>query len=112
MFGRNAFWMKLHAMRRKVLMRKSHDETVGRCCHDQALRHRIASDNERMIANAPERAVKPTKNHLAVMFNSRELAVHRFWGAHGLPAKSLAERLMPEANPKDRNGLRGCGDEF
>src|SRR5262245_44665546 len=105
-FGRNAFGMKLHAMRREALVGKSHDETIGHRCNGQALRHRIAPHNERMVANAPERAVKATKNHFTTMFNSRELAMHRFWRAHDFAAKTLPERLVSEANPKDRDVRR------
>src|ERR1700730_5378586 len=65
-----------------------------------------------MIANAAKRPVEHTKNHCSIMLTSPGFAVHRFWCAHDLPAKSLAKRLMTQTNAKDRNGWRRGGNEF
>jgi len=112
MFGSNAFRMELHAMRRKPLVRKRHDETIGFRRHRQDIRHGVAAHDEGMVARREKRSVDTVKNRFSLVFDRRELAMHGFRRPDDLAAISLSERLMAEANPKNRNdGPRGF-DEF
>lgn len=54
-----------------------------------------------MIAHARERAAEAAKNHVAAMFNLGELAMYGNGRPDDLAAKSLAQSLVAEANPKD-----------
>src|SRR5437762_1590742 len=64
-----------------------------------------------MIARRLERPVDAAENALALMRDLRELAVHRGWRAHDLPAERLADRLQPKADAEHRDLRRGCFDK-
>src|ERR1700758_941905 len=64
-----------------------------------------------MIAATPKGAIDAAEDGLAAMLDARELAMNGFWRPDDVPAKSLAQRLMAEANPKNWNCWRcGCDE--
>ena len=78
----------------------------------KVIRHGVAAHDEGMVARREKRPVDAAKNRFALMFDRGELAMHGLRRPDDLAAIGLAERLMAEANPKDRNGRSGGLDEF
>src|SRR6185295_7977862 len=68
-------------------------------------------DDQRMIARRLERSVDAAEDAAAPVLDQRELAMHRNRRAHDLAAEGLADRLMAEADAKDRDGRRCLADQ-
>src|SRR2546423_525854 len=76
--GRDAFGMKLHAVHGAMGVGEPHHEVVvGFRHHRELLRHAGALDHERVVARRLERAVDPAKHASTLVFDQRELAMHR-----------------------------------
>ena len=99
MLGRDAFRMKLHAVNRKPLVGKPHDQSVvGIRGRSELGRQAFALNHERMITRGFERRIDTAKNAGAVVTDFGKLAMHRPGRAHDLAAERLADRLMAEAD--------------
>src|SRR5205809_6977139 len=59
-----------------------------------------------MIARRCQRILKSRKDAVACVADRRELAMHDAAGAHDAAAEGLADCLMAEAYPQDRNRVR------
>src|SRR5258708_9444850 len=59
-------------------------------------------DDERVVASGRHRSRKTTKDALVIVRHCARLAVHQVGSANHSTAKSRADGLMSEANPKDR----------
>src|SRR6202161_3916771 len=113
MLGSDAFRMKLHAVNRKPLVGKSHDQSVvGIRSRSELGRQAFALNHERMITRGFERRIDAAKNPAAVVTDFGKLAVDRPGRAHDLAAKRLADRLVAEADAENRNVAAGSLDEI
>src|SRR6201982_1728366 len=93
-------------------MRKPHHQPVlGLRGHVEIARQALALDHERMVARRIERRIDAAKYAAAAMLDLRQLAVNRDRRAHDFAAEGLADRLMPEADAKDRDPRRGGGNQ-
>src|ERR1700722_9473797 len=110
--GRDALGMELHAMHRQVRMGEAHHHAVvGIGGHGELARHARTLDHQRVIARRLERRIDAAKNAGAVVADLRQLAVPLGRSAHHFPPKSIADRLMAEADAEDRNFCRGLRDQ-
>src|SRR5215813_12967386 len=112
MLGGDALRVELHAMERPLMMLDAHHEPVIALRRDgEAVRQRIAPDDERMVARRLKRARQAGEDAGAGMPDGCHLAMHWHWRSHHLAAEDLADRLMAEADAEDRHRSR-LGDEI
>src|SRR5215203_4543258 len=99
--------MELDALDGEVLVANTHDHAVlGLAGYDEALRHRLGLDDERVVPRSLEALRQPLVHPLAVMENPRRLAVYGRGCAHDLPPVGLSYRLMAQADAQHRYTLR------
>src|SRR6202035_4682725 len=109
---RDALGMELHAVHRQLRMSKPHHHAVvGIGGHGELARHARSLDHQRVIARRLERRVDAAKNSGAVVADLRQLAVHLGRCAHHLATKSVADRLVAEADAEDRDFRRSLRDQ-
>src|ERR1700678_1879693 len=65
-----------------------------------------------MIARGGKGAVQTTKEPARIVRNAGNLAMHRRWRAHDIPAKRLSDRLMAKADPEHRRRFAGGANEI
>src|SRR5262249_11338239 len=110
--GRDALGMELDAVDRKATVRQAHHQAiVGLGSNRKVVGNVVAIDHERMIARRAERPVDAAEYAGAFVLHLGKLAVHRRPGADHVAPERLADRLMAEADPEDRNGWRRLGNE-
>src|SRR5262249_26009412 len=103
----HALRMKLHALNRILLMTKPHDRAVRRSrCNLKLVRQSLFGNNQRMIARARYRILQTAENCLAVVRDLARLSMHQLWCANNIAAKSCANRLMSQADAKNRHLTR------
>ena len=73
--------------------------------HLEAVGHRVAVDDERVVARRGERVGQAREHAAAVVADARRLAVHHVRRAHDLAAVDLADALVPEAHAE--HGIPG-----
>src|SRR5262245_37229724 len=113
MLGGDAFGMELHAVHRQRFVCKPHHQTVrGLGRHVEIARQRLALDHQRVIARSFERRIYAAKHAAAVVLDLRQFAMNRHRRPHDLAAEGLADRLMTQAHPEDRDARRGGRDQI
>src|SRR5262249_43409414 len=111
--GGDALRMKLNTVHRKRTMCQPHDETIiGLCCDSELVRQPRSVNHERMVAGRPERRIDAAEYARALVSNLGDLAMALPRSAHDGAAKSLADRLMAEADAQHGDGRSGLGDEL
>ena len=91
--------MDLHSGDGELPVAQPHDLALGRArVDDEAGRHGVGPDDERVVARRLERARQPREDPVVVVQDRRGLAVHQPPGAHDLAAEHLADGLVPEAD--------------
>ena len=104
MLAQNGFGMKLHALHLQSAVTQPHDFPFGGPGrHFQHLRQGVALDNQRMVTGGGEGVRQITEYPLAPMENGRGFAVHHLRRADDLAAEGLADGLMPETDPQQRD---------
>src|SRR3954468_16840368 len=81
MSGKNGFGMELNALHRELLVAHAHDFSVvrpGR--YFEAMRQRIALNDQRMVAGRGERSRQAAEHAGIVMVDARYLAMHYLFG--------------------------------
>jgi len=101
--------VELHAKYRQLFVPQPHDQTVfGLRHHFQTIGAGCPVDNQTVIARRLEGRGQALENPTALVANMAELAVHDRWRLDDLAAERLADRLVSQANPEQRDpGLRG-----
>src|SRR4051812_18577725 len=111
--GRDALGMELNTVDRKPAVRQSHHQVVvGLGGNREIIRKIVAIDHKGMIARRAERPVDAAKYAGAFVLHLGELAVHWHRRAHHVGPERLADRLMAETDPEDRNCRRRLGNEI
>ena len=96
--------MKLHAFDPVFLVPQAHDKSVSRSGRNlQALGQTLPFYHQGMIARCLESIGKALENGPVIVANLAGLAMHQVRSWDNLPAKSLADGLMTEADSE--NGL-------
>src|SRR6202050_5459933 len=109
----DALRMELHAMHGLVAMLQAHDHAIIRCCrYFEAGGHGGRIDGERVVARGFETVFDPAKHAAVGMPDAAELALHRRRRAHDRSTKGLSDRLMAEADAKDRDAAARRRDQF
>src|ERR1700681_2915263 len=107
MLGQYRFRVKLNALDRELAMTHTHDLPIVAFGGDlQALGKRPAVDYQRMVAGRRERTRQPFEYPFASMSDGRQFAVHHAARPDDTPPERLADGLVPEAYPEDRNFAR------
>ena len=98
--------MKLYAPDWKRLMFYPHDFALLGLGRDfQNFRQRITFDHQRMIPGGGKWIGHPFKQVPAVMFDQRRFAMHHPVIHHHLRPERVADTLVTQANPKNRDAL-------
>ena len=100
--------MELHAFQGPGPVAQAHHHPVVGPGRD--LRHvgdAVAGHDQRMVAGGGEGLRQAAEDRLAVVVDLRGLAVHELRRAHHLPAEGLAQGLVAEAHPEERDPARG-----
>ena len=101
--------MELHAVNRQRLVAQAHDDVAGLGRDVEILGEALAVDDQRMIARRLEGRGHVLEHALVLVFDARQLAVHRLRRAHHLAAEHLTDRLVAEADAQQRHLLLGGG---
>src|SRR5688572_14768043 len=102
--GEDGFGVELDALHRQGAMAHAHDFAVlGPGRHLELGRATRPLDRERMVARGVVRRGQPGEDALAAMVYARDLAVHERVRVHHLATEGLADRLVSEAHPEDRD---------
>ena len=111
--GQDAFRMKLHAPDGMLAMPHSHDLAfLGLGGDLEAVRKRVAFDDQGVVARRHKRIGHPLKQVLAVVFNRRSLAVHHAVIDDDFRAEDVADALMAQANAEKRRGWPEGADDL
>src|SRR6185437_8796020 len=101
MFGQYGLRMKLDALDRKLAMAHAHDLAVlAGGGHLEARRHRLALDDQRMIAGSGQRVGEAGKDAAAAVRDRRDFAMHDALRAYDPAAERLPDRLVAQADPE------------
>src|SRR6516225_7134645 len=111
--GGDAFGVELHAVHRQALMRKPHHQTViGLGRHVEIARHALALNHQRMIARRFERRIDAAKYAAAAMLDLRQFAMNWNRRAHDFATEGLGDRLVTQADAKDRDPRRSGSNQI
>ena len=104
MLGEHRLRVELHALDGVLPMSDTHHLAGVRLGGDlQAVRHRLALDDQRVVATRLERAGQAGEDPLAVVVDHGGLAVHQPAGAHHLAPERFADGLVAQAHAQDRD---------
>ena len=102
-FGEDALGVELHAPNGQLLVPQAHDFSFFSFGGDfQAIRQRVAFDDERVVARGDEGGGDVFEKVVAVVCHGGGFAVHHPVVDDDFAAESLADALVPEANAHDR----------
>ena len=95
--------MKLHSFHRELPVPQAHDHlraiTLDRVRADFQFRGQlVVRDDQRVIARRRHRRFQALEDGLPIMLHPARLAVHDVFRPNDLSSKSLANRLMSQAN--------------
>src|SRR6516164_3817601 len=111
--GGDAFGVELHAVHWQALMRKPHHQTViGLGRNVEIARHALALNHQRMIARRFERCIDAAKYAAAAMLDLRQFPMNWNRRAHDFATEGLADRLVTQANAKDRDPRRSGSNQI
>lgn len=105
--------MELNTMNGELLVHEAHDGAILSFRGDlQAVGQGVAFDDEGVVAGGYDRARKAGEDTFTSMENRGCLAMHEVFCADDFSSKNLTDRLVAEADSKDRNGLLGVLAKF
>src|SRR5947207_4665390 len=101
--GQDRFRMKLHALDRKLAMAHAHDLAVFAGRGDlQAGRHRLALNNQRMIAGSGQRVGEAGEDAAVYVRDRRDIPIHDVLRANDAATERLSDRLVAQADAEYR----------
>ena len=112
MFCENAFGVELDAEDGELTMADSHDFFfLGFGCDFEAIGDGFAADDEGVVSGCCERAGQSFEQAFAVVIDRGGFAMHHAVIDDDIPTKYVADALMAEANPEERDsGAEGSND--
>ena len=101
--GGYALGVELHAVHGQRFMLKAHDRVARFGRHFETIRQASALDSEGVIARALKGIRHIGEDALAGVGYGRQLAMHEFTRPDDLTTEGLTDRLVTQANAKDRS---------
>ena len=105
--------MELHPLHRQFLVAHGHDDAaVGPSRHLQAVREALPLDGQRVVTHSGKRVGQAGQHALPLVVDEGQLAVHDLAGAGHDAAEDLADALVAEADPQDRDLAGEVADDI
>src|ERR1700690_1606398 len=97
--------MELHTLDGKLPMTQAHDDAcaipiASPGAHFEIPRQALLANDQRVITRRGHWRLESAKNCLPIMLDRAGLSVHQGFSAYHFAAKSRANRLMSQADPK------------
>src|SRR5512135_2956505 len=95
--------MELHALELMLPVPDAHNYAVlGPCGYFEDRRHGFPLNDERVVTCGFEGVGKTCEDCPAVVMDHRRFAVHKIGRTYHVPAESVSDGLMPQADSKNR----------
>jgi hypothetical protein len=105
--------MKLHTFQLMLSVSQSHDDAIRRFRRDrQFARQRFPLHDQRMITRCRKRLRQLPENPLVVMMDFAGLPMKQFRRPNDFPSKGSTQRLVSQANSKNRKSSRQPLNQF
>ncbi len=110
--GKHRFGVELDSMDRVIAVDHAHHRSIfGPGIDPEAIWERFPFDDQRVVTCGGERIREPLEDSGTIVMHLGSFAMHDGFSPHHSSAKSLADCLVAQTDPQDRDALSTFADE-